>query len=131
MSADFSNIEFEDLLVQYKFFIENIYNACSCLEELIFLLKNFLGDYYKFRNIEEDFASELELILAYFENYYQVLFPMVEELNQFSLSDRRKKEEIKLGWSNVCLFYPKYYVEEDIYVPSDYRIDWDDIKKNF
>ncbi|MBR2430597.1 hypothetical protein IKB17_03930 [bacterium] len=123
MCADFSNIEFEDLLVQYKFFIENIYNACSCLEELIFLLKIFLSDYYNFRNFEEDFASELELILAYFENYYQVLFSIVEELNQFSLSDRRKKEDIKWGWSNVCLFYPKYYIEGDIYVSSDYQID--------
>jgi len=125
MCMDFKDIEFDDLLIQYKYFIENIYNACSCLDDLIISLRKILNDYYKLKNLEEGFASELELILAYFETYYQMLFPIFEELNLFSLSDKRKKEEIKSDWSNVCLFYPKYYVDEDIYVPKDARIDWD------
>ena len=126
----FSNIEFEDMLIQYKYFIENIYNAYSCLNDLITLLNKFLKDYYKLKKFDEEFASELELKLTYFENYYQILDPIIDELDKFSLTDNRKKENTKISRANICIFYPKYYVEKDIYVPSDYRVDWDNIKKN-
>ena len=55
---------------------------------------------------------------------------IVDELDKFSLSDNRKNVEKKLVWSNVRLFYPKYYVEKDVYVPEDLRIDWGDIIKH-
>ena len=126
---DSKNTDFEDLLVQYRNFIENIYDAHYYLDNLIVLLNKFLRDYYKLKNFDEDFMSELELKLTYFENYYQTLDCIVDELDKFSLSDNRKNDEKKLGWSNVCLFYPKNYVEKDIYVPEDLRIDWDDIMK--
>lgn len=129
MCMNLKNAEFEYLLIQYKSFIENIYDAYSHLDDSIILLKKFLNNYYKLKNFKEDFACELELILSYFENYYQILFPIINELEQFSLSDKRKKEEIKLNSSNVYLFYPKYCVDEDIYVPKDYQIDWNCISK--
>ena len=128
MYTDFKIVEFEDLLDQYKYFIDNINNAYSCLDDLIISLRKILDDYYKFKNLEEDFVCELELILSYFENYSQILFPVVDELEQFSLPDK-KKEEIELGWSNVHIFYPKDYIDEDIYVPKDYQINWDYIRK--
>lgn len=126
---NFKTAEFKDLLIQYKSFIENIYDAYSYLDYSIMLLKNFLNNHYKLKDIDEDFACELELILSYFEKYYQILFPIINELEQFSLSDKRKREELKLNCSNVHLFHPKYYLDEDIYVPRDYQIDWDYINK--
>lgn len=128
MRTDFKDFEFENLLIQYKYFIDNIYNTYSCLDSLIVSLRNFLNDYYKLKDFDDESTSELELILSYFENYYQILFPIVDELEQFSMFDKENKE-IKLDSSNVYSFYPKYYVDEDIYVPKDYQIDWDYIRQ--
>ena len=63
---DFKNVEFEDLLVQYKSFIESIYDTYSHLDDLIMLLRKILNNYYKLKIFEEDLACELELILSYF-----------------------------------------------------------------
>ena len=88
-----------------------------------------MENYCRLKNVEEDFVSELVLKLAYFESYYQILDSIVDELDKYSLTDSRKKEEeYNFDNSNVCLFYPKYYYEQDIYVPKGYKINWDDLR---
>lgn len=120
-----------NIQIDYKHFLEYTYTAYSLLSDLYPKTNEFLQDYCKKEEYDKEFAYRFEIFSLNIERILFEFNNLVEEIEKTYLPKMKileKEPKIKRNpWEDVLIFYPRWY-EEDIYVNSEDKIDWDKLR---
>lgn len=114
---------FENILLEYKEFLEYISLANSLSEELVENGNIFLKEYCKSLHYNENFAEEFEINLLYLENFYQRINDMFELIDNVNLSQLKMPEINNILYFDNYIKIPDNY-DEDIFVDLNFPIVW-------
>ena len=120
-----------NIQTDYKHFLEYTYMAHSFLSDLYPKTNEFLQNYCKKEKYDKEFAYRFEIFSLNIERILFEFNNLLEEIEKASLPKIKileKEPKIKRNpWEDVLIFYPKWY-EEDIYINSEDKIDWDKLR---
>jgi len=121
-------MNYEDIKIEYKCFIKQIFNTSSILMYLISDLEKYISEYYKDKNFDEIFADNLEINLAYLKDCYFKLDYAIEKIKDIQLASKKIKEE--QNSDNLYVLYPQTYDDIDILISKDAKLDINIFKNN-
>ena len=111
-----------DIKTEYKTFLEHLYFAENCLQELAEHTNKYLYDYSRTKNCDKNFAENIEINSLYFDYFLEKINNIIDDIEEVSIQDL---EEPKIN--NVVniveyLPVPDNY-EQDIYADINNPID--------
>lgn len=77
----------ENIQSKYKMFLEHLYFAESCLEELVEQTNKYLYDYSKSKHCDKNFAENIEINSLYFDNFLERINNITDDIEGISIQD--------------------------------------------
>ena len=120
-------MDFKNIKSIYRETYDYIYDSFANIEYLIKNLSAILTYFYNQKNYAEEFTDNLELNLAYLFCVYEYLEPIINTLENITLSEIHFPEK-----ENAEIYYIDDYVrvtedyeeDEDIYVDLNYPLNF-------
>jgi len=76
-----------NIKTEYKTFLEHLFFAESCLNELVEQTNKYLYDYSKSKYCDKNFAENIEINSLYFDNFLERINNIIDDIEGVSVQD--------------------------------------------